>query len=126
MFSVVAMKCRTFPSLPCSADEQVCRSWEGAEPGSQPKLASRNISYHGHHARFMNGGWIGGRKSFFFSPPFPQIFCEFGLFLEVHKIREIHKFLDHCSGIDYAIGHQAVTKKVVLYCVSSDLHIDYY
>ena len=31
---VVAKKSGTFSSLPCSANEQVCRSWEGAQPGS--------------------------------------------------------------------------------------------
>jgi len=36
MFSAVAKKSRTFSSLPHSADEQVCRSWEGAQPGRQP------------------------------------------------------------------------------------------
>ena len=60
MFSVVAKKSRTFSSLPCSAIEQVCRSWEGAEPGSQPKLANGNIPYHGYHAQFTNGHWPGG------------------------------------------------------------------
>jgi len=39
IFSVVAMKSRTFSSLPCLANEQVCRSQEGAQPDSQPKLA---------------------------------------------------------------------------------------
>jgi len=34
MVLVVAEKSRTFSSVPCSADEQVCRSWEGALPGS--------------------------------------------------------------------------------------------
>jgi len=34
--SVVAKKSRTFSSLPYPADEQVCRGWEGAQPGSQP------------------------------------------------------------------------------------------
>ena len=34
MFLVVAMESRTFSSFSCSADEQVCRSWEGAQPGS--------------------------------------------------------------------------------------------
>jgi len=62
MFSVVAMKSRTFSSLPCSANEQMCRSWEGAQPGSQPKLANGNVPYHGHHAQFTNGGWLGGRS----------------------------------------------------------------
>ena len=32
MFLVIAMQSRTFFSFPCSADEQVCRSWEGAQP----------------------------------------------------------------------------------------------
>jgi len=30
------MKTRTFPSFPYSAREQVCRSWEGAQPGRSP------------------------------------------------------------------------------------------
>ena len=44
MFSVVAVKSRTFSSLSYSANEQVCRSWEGAQPGSQTKLANGNGS----------------------------------------------------------------------------------
>jgi len=40
---LVAEKSRTFFSFPCSTDEQVCGSWEGAEPGRQPKLASGNL-----------------------------------------------------------------------------------
>jgi len=32
-FLVVAKKSKTSFSLPCSANEQVCRSWEGAQPG---------------------------------------------------------------------------------------------
>jgi len=65
MVLVVSKKSRTFSSLPCSANEQVCRSWEGAQPGSQPKLASGKIPYHGHHAQVVNGGWLGDRN-----PPF--------------------------------------------------------
>jgi len=34
MFSVVARKSRTFLTFPHSANEQVCQSWEGAQPGS--------------------------------------------------------------------------------------------
>jgi len=30
IFSVVAKKSKTFFSFPCLANEQVCRSWEGA------------------------------------------------------------------------------------------------
>jgi len=59
------MKSRTFSSLSCSAKEQVCRSWEGAQPGSEPKLADGNIPYHRHHAQFINGGWPRGRNILF-------------------------------------------------------------
>jgi len=52
---IVAKKSRTFSGFPYSATEQVCRSWEGAEPDSPPKLADGNIPYCGHHARFING-----------------------------------------------------------------------
>jgi len=65
VFLVVAMKSRTFSSFPYSANEQVCRSWEGTEPGSQPKLARGNIPYHRHHAQFTNGGWPQGQEFFF-------------------------------------------------------------
>jgi len=34
MVLAVAKKSRTFSSLSCSANEQVCRSWEGAWPDS--------------------------------------------------------------------------------------------
>jgi len=36
MVLVVAKNSRTFSSLPYSANQQVCRSWEGAQPGRQP------------------------------------------------------------------------------------------
>jgi len=36
MFSVVAMKSRTFSCFSYSANEQVCRSWEGAQPERDP------------------------------------------------------------------------------------------
>jgi len=59
MLLAVAVKSRTFSSLPYLANEQVCRSWKGAQPGSQPKLAKGNVPHHGRHAQFMNGGWLG-------------------------------------------------------------------
>jgi len=65
VFSVAAMKSRTFFSFPYSASEQVCRSWEGVQPDSWLKLASGNIPYHGCPAQFMSGGWPGGRKWLF-------------------------------------------------------------
>jgi len=74
LFSVVAMKSRTFSGFSCSAHEQVCRTWEGAQPG-RAELVGGNIPYPGHHAQFMNGGWLGGRNLPPPSSPFP--FCEF-------------------------------------------------
>jgi len=32
----------------------------GGEARQTAKLASGNLPYHGHHAQFMNGGWLGG------------------------------------------------------------------
>jgi len=101
MVLVVSKKSRTFSSLPYSANEQVRRSWEGAQPGSQPKLASGNIPYHGHHAQFIKGvGW--GTGILFFnslSEEFEyslvrafKLFWKFSLFLEFHEIHEICQF----------------------------------
>jgi len=72
MFSVVAVKSRTFSGLPYSANEEVCRRWEGEQPDSQPKLANGNIPYLRPYALFMNGlGW--GEGILFFT----LFFCEF-------------------------------------------------
>jgi len=65
MFLAVAKKSRTFFSFSCSAKEQVCRSWEGAQPGSELKLAAGNISHDRCHAQFINGSWPGGGIIFF-------------------------------------------------------------
>jgi len=62
MFLAVANRSRTFSSLPCSADEQMCRSWEGAQPGRQPKLDNGNIPYHGCHALVIKWGGPGGKE----------------------------------------------------------------
>jgi len=62
MFLVAAKNSRTFSGFSYSANEQVCRSWEGVQPGSQPKLASGKIPYHRQHAQVMNGGWPGSRN----------------------------------------------------------------
>jgi len=64
MVLVVAKKSRTFFfTFPCSADEQVRRSWEGAQPGRQPKPANGNLPHHRHHAQYINGGWWGAGTS---------------------------------------------------------------
>jgi len=85
MFLAVAKRSRTFFfSFPYSGNKQVCRNWEGAQPGSEPKLAKGNIPYHGCHAQFMNGDWPGGRNLFSGSSTLLfhefELFHEFGLF----------------------------------------------
>jgi len=49
---VVAVKSRMFFSFPYSADEQVCRSWEGSTARQVAKLANGNIPYHRCGAQF--------------------------------------------------------------------------
>jgi len=68
MFLVVAMKSKTFFSFLCSANEQVCRSWEGAQPGSEPKLADGNTPYPKRHGQCIKGSWLGGRSLSFLFP----------------------------------------------------------
>jgi len=100
MFSVDTMKSRTFSSLPYSAEEQVCRSWEGTKPGSQPKLASGNVPYHRCHAQFKNGGWLKGRRHLCassFHERESSLVWEFILFLGKFRIAG---FCDHCLGTD--------------------------
>jgi len=92
IFLVVAKKSKTFFSLPYSATVQVCRRWEGARPGSQPKLASGNIPYHGRHAQFINGGWLGAVIG-------SSLFCEFesSLIWELELIQEFDLFWEFCK-----------------------------
>jgi len=105
MVFIVAVKSRTFSSLPYSADEQVCRSWEGVEPGSQPKLANENIPYHRHHAQFMNGGWPGGRKlsALLISVSLNPLLSGSSIFFRKFRISG---FYDHYSGT----GHKSVVR----------------
>jgi len=94
MLSVVAMKSRSFFSLRCSANKQVGGSWEGAQPGSEPKLSHGNIPYHGRHAQLMLGGWLGEEGICFshFHKFESSLVWEFGLFQEFCNICKIHKF----------------------------------
>jgi len=62
MFSVVPMKSRTFSGFSHSANEQVGRSWEGAQPGRQPTLADGSMPYCKCDARFRNGDGPEGRN----------------------------------------------------------------
>ena len=61
----------------------------GSRARQLAKLANGNIPCHGHCARFMNGGWLGGRNLYscfyeFESSPVQ----EFKLFQEFHEICE--------------------------------------
>ena len=99
----------------------MCRSWEGAQPGSWPRLANGNIPYQRHHAQSVNGGWPRGTN-----PPFSMssncsgssfFFHEFSEFCEICKpgkifeLRGNHRFHDCCSGTGYVIGHRVVRGK---------------
>ena len=90
MFLVVAMKLRPFFSFPCSANEQVCRSWEEAQPGRQLSWSMEIFHTIDMHSLWIGVGW-GGRNLLLF-------FHEFNIFWEFCKIREIYEFCDHCSG----------------------------
>ena len=100
MSSAVAMKSRTFSGLSCSADGQECRSWEGAQPGREPNLASGNIPCHGHHAQFMNRGWAGSRDPLFWEL---KLFCEFSHFGGSSAKSVSSMFRSHCLGTGYTI-----------------------
>jgi len=62
----------------------MCRSWEGAQPDNQTRLADGNIPYHRHYAQFMNGGWPAGQEYFFpyFHKFESSLLWEFDLFWE--------------------------------------------
>jgi len=91
MFSVAAVKSRTFSSFSYSANEQLCRSWEGAQPGSQPSWP-RDI-FHIIDIMLSLGIRIGQRAGIFhfcefkFSPVQEfKFFQEISLFWEFRKI----------------------------------------
>ena len=66
MFSVADMKSRTSSSFPSSDHEQVCRSWEGAQPGpSWPTETFRTIGIM-LSLRMEVGWWAGNYISFSF------------------------------------------------------------
>jgi len=91
MFSVVAKKSRTLSSLPCSANEQVCRRCEGERPGSQPKLASGNIPHHRRCAQCMNGGWPRSRDLPLFHEFKSSLVEKFELLQEFSLSRAFHE-----------------------------------
>jgi len=111
MFLVVAKKSRTFFGFPCSAHEQVCRSWAGAQPGSESQLASGNIPYHGRHAQVMSGSWLGAEihlnpllsgnsnPLLSVSSKFSRSLVFFGSFAKFIKSMS-SGFHDRCSGTD--------------------------
>jgi len=136
----VAKKSRAFSSLPYSADKKVCRSWEGAEPGSQPKLASGNIPYHGCHALVYKGELARGQPVFVYkggvdwvgNPRFHgfkfSLVWEFRLLLEVSLFQEFHEihpqFLrSMIAAKELAVNQSLGGEKNCMYFV---LHIHYY
>jgi len=118
MFSVVAMTSKTFSTFSYSANEQVCRSWEGAQPASQPSwpvemLCTTDIIL----SLQMGVGWGGCRNLSFshFHEFESSVVQEFGLFGKFCKICKIHEFqvLQSLLRDWLQICHQAVRQ---LYC----------
>jgi len=66
MFSVVAMKSRTSSSFSYSANEQVCRRWEGAQPERQPSWPVE-IFYTTDVMLSLWGGLAAGQEDISFS-----------------------------------------------------------
>ena len=120
----MAKKSRTFFSFPCSADEQVGRSWEGAQPGSQPKLAMEIFhTMDGMFSLRMGVGQGAGTLS----PGF-DLFCEFEFFFcEFGEFCEIRKFCDRCSGTGCAVSCRVVRKIVLcMACFAYSLTIVFF
>ena len=86
------------------------------------KLADGSIPYHGSHARFINGGWLGGRNLLFSFTWIwivsSQRFQKCSPFQEFCNIHKIHKFSvpQLLLGGWLQIGHWVV-RKIVLYTV---------
>jgi len=117
MVSIVAKKSRTSSSFPYLANDQACRSWEGAQPGRQlswPMYIFHTIAVM---LSLLMGTGRGAETSFFLFSlslvflcefklfrEFRLLFCEFGKFCEIHKLQETHRVCDHCMGTGYATG----------------------
>ena len=96
MFSVIAMKSRILSSFSYSADEQMRRRWEGAQPGRQPSWAMDIF----HTMGVMLCLWmvVGSGAGIFFLFRVHEfksslvrefeLFLEFGLFPGVWRVKK--------------------------------------
>jgi len=89
MFSVIAVKSRTASSFSYSANEQVCRSWEGIYPDRQPTWPME--IFHIIDIMLSLGMRVGwGAGCLLFSSLFrgleSSLFEDFGLFWEFCEI----------------------------------------
>jgi len=109
MFSVAAVESRTFYSLLCLANEQVCRSWEGAQPDREPSWPME--IFHTINVVLclwmeLAGGWETVGSSWFLCVFESSLGWEFKLFFS---------------------GCQSVIRWWQnLYCIWLVLHIQYY
>ena len=99
MVLVIAVKSRTFSSFPYSANEQACRSWQGAQPGRSPNRPME-IS---HTMDVMPSLWMGVEQGagiflFFHCCEFEsslvwvfKLILEFSIFWKFWKIYEIRE-----------------------------------
>jgi len=110
MFLVVAKKSRTFSSFSYSANEQVCRSWAGAQPCRQPSWAME--IFHTIGVLLSLGMGVGQGAGSYLLSCFHQfkfsLVWEFGLFQEFYEICKVNEFgaLHHClaTGCESFVG----------------------
>ena len=96
------------------------KSWEGAQPGSQPKLVNGNTLYHRCHAQFINGGYLGGRDPLFFWEF--ELFLEFGGFCSMSLATSVKfassaksvKFVSSRKPLGSAIAAQGLAMQLVV------------
>jgi len=113
MFSVVAMKSRTYSSFSYSVYKRVCGSWEGAQPGRETGWPME--IFHTINIMLSLWMWIGQGAGIVSS-----LFCGFesalvqefkfsgsSVFFRNFTKSAISRFSDHCSGTD-GIGHWMV------------------
>jgi len=88
MFLIVREKSRTC-LFPMFGYEQVYKGWEGAQPGSQPKLANGNFPHQRPYAQYINGVWPRGAG-----------ICEIREICKICEFCEFHKFAEfHARGL---------------------------
>ena len=102
MFSLIAIKSRTFSRSSCSASEQVFQSWEGAEP-QQAQGGQRKYSIPWTLCLVYEWRWPGGGSyrlfsflGFFWMRSWPGVQTFFGLRISLQAVRKCVLYVLFC------------------------------